>query len=127
MIDLKDGSIIIDNRIKLSPIFSFSKFKLSTLYSRQNPEKFIYIKEPVSIKEKLFYLSLKFENEKLIHIQLMIADYSISFEEEEERKIIHDNLLKKFNILQNKEYEWGKIKSTYDPKGNCSHIHIIYK
>ena len=126
MINLKNGNIIINNAVTLSPLYNFDDFKLSFLYKNQIPNRFIYIKEPVFIEKIPFHLSMSFETGKLTHVQLMIADDSISYELEEKRLKIHDDILKQFNITKKNNYGWGYVDSTYDPKGHCCHIHIFY-
>ena len=41
-------------------------------------------------------------------------------------KNIHDNILKNNGLAPESFFDWGNIKSVYDPKGNVCSINIIY-
>lgn len=59
-------------------------------------------------------------------ISLLCVDIDIPFEEVK-RKELHDGILHKLELEEYAVFDWGEIESTYDPKGNVSHIHIMYK
>jgi hypothetical protein len=126
MINLIDGSIVMDNKFILSHMLTFNDFKLSNYYNNQNEIRMIYLDGLQKIKDNNFYMSLYFKNGFLKQIQIMIEDKNITQANESMRKKLHDELLSNFNISTDKNYDWGVITSEYDRKSNSSDIVITY-
>lgn len=59
-------------------------------------------------------------------LSMMSVDIDIPFSEEIKRKQLHDEILAKNGLSPETFFDWGNIKSVYDPKGNVSSINIIY-
>ncbi len=78
------------------------------------------------IDGNIFIVSLFFRNNFLYMISLVCIDKEISFNEEPERKKLHDEILEKYGLKFPAVFDWGSVESDYDPKGNVSSINIIY-
>ena len=57
---------------------------------------------------------------------MICCDEEFSENDEDKRKILHDNILNKLGINQQMEYSLGKISSDYDARSNISSIDIVY-
>lgn len=126
MINLIDGSIVMDNKFILSHKLSFDEFKRSNYYNNENEIRMIYLDGMHKIEDNYFYISLYFKNGFLKQVQGMINNKDITEANEGMRKKLHDELLRKFNISTDKDYDWGVITSEYDRKSNSSDIIITY-
>jgi hypothetical protein len=113
--------------LTLSPNFTFKDFMKTPYYNGQSEMRMIYLGKKYIINGKEYYVSLFFEDGFLNVVNLTYADESISEEDEMKRKEIHDKILEENGIEVNKEYGWGKVVSSYDPKGNSSNIIIAYR
>ena len=60
-------------------------------------------------------------------LSLICTDVDFQFSEEIKRKQLHDSILEKNGLDTESFFNWGSIKSVYDPKGNVSSINIIYE
>lgn len=123
--DLKSGIIDINGEI-LSPGYNFEDFKNSSLYSGQDSLRFIRLKGIVKLLENNYIISLLFQNNALYMISLTCIDIELQFSEEIKRKRFHDSILEENGLDTESYFEWGNIKSVYDPKGNVSSINIAY-
>lgn len=123
--DLKSGIIDINGEI-FSPGYTFDEFKNSSLYSGQNSLRFIRLKGIVKLLENNYIISLLFQNNALYMISLTCIDIELQFSEEIKRKRFHDSILEENGLDTESYFEWGNIKSVYDPKGNVSSINIAY-
>ena len=109
-IDLKTGIIEINGEI-IMPGYTFEDFRNTKFYKGQDGIRIIRINDTAQIGENKFIASF---------------DVEIPFSEEIKRKNIHDNILKNNGLAPESFFDWGNIKSVYDPKGNVCSINIIY-
>lgn len=58
-------------------------------------------------------------------VSVICCDIDFSEKGEKERKLFHDAILKEYGINAPKEYDFGKISSDYDERGNIS-SNIVY-
>ncbi len=123
--NLKSGIIEINGEI-FSPGYTFEDFKSSCFYDGQDGVRIIRLKETVQIIENNYAASLFFRNGILYMLSIICTDVEFQFSEEIKRKQLHDSILKKNGLDTESFFEWGNIKSIYDPKGNVSSINIIY-
>jgi hypothetical protein len=126
MINVKDGSIIIDDQFVLSPKLSFEDFKKSCYYNNQNENRMFYLEGVHEVNNNKFYISLYFNKKFLQSVHIIIDDTELSKNDEMLRKCVHDDLLLKNNIESGKEYSWGEITSVYEPRGDISLIVVNY-
>ncbi len=118
-----DGSVTINNNIKLFPGFRLCDFKRTSLYSNQDTSLFFWIRDKSIINGMKFIIGLWFDKDYLRQIQLFCNEgYIIN---EEQRKQTHDDFIKR--ITEKQEFEWGSIKSTIDNRSLESVIVINYK
>ena len=109
--DLKSGLIEINGEI-FTPGYTFENFQKSTFFEGQDGVRIIRLNKTVQISGNNFITSLFFRNK--------------IFSEEIKRKQFHDAILAKNGLSPETFFDWGNIKSVYDPKGNVSSINIIY-
>ena len=126
MINIETGEIKVNKELALSPWFTFGDFKNTSFYDNHDGIKSIQLKETQVIDNNRYYVSFFFKNSLLYAITLMIADLTISENDEEQRKSLHDEVLSRNGIVSGKEYNWGKIVSEYDKRSNSSEILIVY-
>lgn len=123
--DFENGIIVIDDEI-IKPGYTFSDFCKSSFYSGQDEIKLIYLNGEKEIDDHRFVVSLFFRKEKLYMISLICCDIEYTMETEFRRKKLHDEILSKYCIDNEKEFFWGKVYSEYDNRSNLSSINIIY-
>jgi hypothetical protein len=123
--NLKSGIIEINGE-EFCPGYTFEEFKKSIFFDGQDGVKIIRINDAARIKDNNYIVSLFFRNKILYMISMICIDVEFSFSEEFKRKWFHDEILKKSGLSVESFFEWGNIKSIYDPKGNVSSINIIY-
>lgn len=123
--NLKSGIIEINGET-FSPGYTFEDFKNSSLYDGQDGVRIIRLKGIVKLLENNYIVSLFFRNNVLYMLSLICTDIEFQFSEEVKRKQFHDSILEKNGLDTESYFEWGNIKSVYDPKGNVSSINIIY-
>ena len=123
--NLKSGIIEINGEI-ISPGYTFEDFQKSKFFEDQDGIKIIRIKDTVKIGDNDFIVSFFFRNRILYMLSMICTDLDLSFEEEMKRKQFHDEILKNNDLTPESFFEWGNIKSLYDPKGNVSTINITY-
>jgi hypothetical protein len=127
MINLKDGSIVIDGSYILHPLLHFDDFSKEKYYKGQNPLRLFSLGGVHEIDNWFFYVSVLFKENKLERIHLLVEDNSIKeWSDEPKRKKIHDELLQNIGINESKNFVWGRISSLYDPKSAISNIIITY-
>lgn len=123
--DLKSGIIKINGEI-FAPGYTFEDFQRSTFFEGQDAVRIIRLNDTVKIGGNNFITSLFFRNKILYMLSMMSVDIDIPFSEEIKRKQLHDEILAKNGLSPETFFDWGNIKSVYDPKGNVSSINIIY-
>lgn len=123
--NLESGIIEIGGVI-FSPGYTFDDFKKTPFFENQDGVRTIRLKGTASFYDNNCIIRLFFRNNMLYLISIICIDLEISFSEEPKRKDYHDNILKKIGLDSESYYEWGNIKSVYDPKGNVSSINVIY-
>lgn len=126
MINLTTGEIRVNGELTLSPWFTFEDFKNTSFYDNHDGINSIHLKEEQVIDNQSYFVSFFFRNSHLYAITLMISDISISEKDEENRKNLHDEILRLNGIENGKAYSFGKIISVYDKRSNSSEILIIY-
>lgn len=126
VIDLQSGAVKVADDLCVHPHFTFEDFKKSGFYNNQNEIRVIYLDEIQVIDNRKYAVSLFFRDKRISVLSLLCCDEEYTHETEKERKIIHDMILRKLNIIGYKKFSWGQISSNYDPKGNISSICVEY-
>ena len=122
----KDGIISLNNNVIISPGYRFEDFKKTLYYNGQDGIKIIYLDSRVIIDKHEYIISLFFRNSVLYMLSLICCDIDFSIEQERERKKMHYEILQRYNIYQDDIFDWGKVVSEYDAKGNVSSINFYY-
>lgn len=123
--NFKSGIIEINGET-IMPGYTFEDFQNTAFYKGQDGIRIIRINDIVQIGENKFIASLFFRNKILYMVSIICVDIEIPFSEEIKRKTIHDDILKNNGLNPESFFDWGNIKSVYDPKGNVCSINIIY-
>lgn len=126
MLDLSNGFFKISEELTIFPSFLFEQFKHTRFYKNQDGMRIIYLDEQQIIDNKKYIVSLFFRDTKIYMVSLICCDEEFSENDEDKRKILHDNILNELGINQQMEYIWGKISSDYDARSNISSIDIVY-
>ena len=124
--NIEDGYIKISDDLEFYPGFTFEKFKKTKYYKGQEGIRSIYLDGTYVIKNREFYVSFFFIEGKIYCVSLLCDDKKFTMENEPERKLFHDEILKEWGIIQPNKYDWGYITSKYDKRGNCSNILFVY-
>lgn len=119
----KDGKFIIDGE-EFYPGYTFEDFKKTHFYNNQDGIRIIKLENMVYIEEHQYIVNLMFENLNLYMIQLYCVD-DITLTSEE-RIEVNNKILEEYGLSEEKQFEWGSIKSSYDPRSDVSSIVIIY-
>ena len=119
----KDGKFIIDGE-EFYPGYTFEDFKKTHFYNNQDGIRIIKLENMVYIEEHQYIVNLMFENFNLYMIQLYCVD-DITLTSEEIIKV-HNKILEGYGLSEENQFEWGNIKSSYDPRSDVSSIVIIY-
>ena len=119
----KDGKFIIDGE-KFYPGYTFEDFKKTHFYNNQDGIRIIKLENMVYIEEHQYIVNLMFENFNLYMIQLYCVD-DITLTSEE-RIEVNNKILEGYGLSEENQFEWGNIKSSYDPRSDVSSIVIIY-
>lgn len=126
MIDIKDGSLKINDTLRFYPGFQFEDFKKTKYYNGQDGIRIIYLDAKQIINGNTYIVSIFFRNGYIYMISLINCDNEYQPEREKERKKLHDKILAEENIISGKYYSWGKVISEYDAKSNISSINVYY-
>ncbi|RLB63947.1 MAG: hypothetical protein DRI90_05750 [Deltaproteobacteria bacterium] len=139
MIDTTTGEIKLDCGVRIPPLWMEDAFQSSLLASGAvslvgNAEFHTFRAEPALISGSLFAIGLTFRAGLLckLGLTLMHDDYGTSWDDwseakELQRKADHDAWLT--SLLGGPPphtFPWGKVTSSYDPKGGCSSILLSY-
>ena len=127
MMDFEKGIINLAEDLCIGPDYSFEDFKKTPYYNNQDDIRVIYLEGERVIDGINYAVSLMFMCEKIYLISLLCCNETFTHETEQERKKLHDEILRKYGIVNRKEFVWGTVSSDYDPKGNISSIHIAYR
>ena len=119
----KDGKFIIDGE-EFYPGYTFEDFKKTHFYNNQDGIRIIKLENMVYIEEHQYIVNLMFENFNLYMIQLYCVD-DITLTSEE-RIEVNNKILEGYGLSEENQFEWGNIKSSYDPRSDVSSIVIIY-
>ena len=140
MIDINTGELCVDgSECKIDPslhkdTFLESKFGQGAQELVSNEGWSTFKINPCSIKENIFLVGLTFYENKVSELSLIHiapneihtwANYTV--EKEKDRKVIHDEYLKKNFGKSPYQFPWGQIISVFDEKGGFSEIVIRYK
>ncbi len=126
MENIKDGVISISDQLTICPDFSFEQFKHTKFYKGQDGIKIIYLDGQQNIDGRKYIVSLFFRSGKIYMVSFICCDKKFSENDEEKRKMLHDDILKKLGMRPRERYSWGKISSNYDARSNLSSINILY-
>ncbi len=126
MSNWKDGIVTISNNMIIHPGYTFDEFKSTSFYLNQDDIKIIYLNGKQEINEKPYIVGLFFREKKLYMLSLICCEVDFSEKDEIKRKELHDKILSENNILEKKDFYWGKILSEYDVRGNVSSINFYY-
>lgn len=126
MIDIKSGIIKINNNLEFYPSFNFNDFMKTPYFNGQDGIKMIYLNEKQIIDGKTYIIGFFFRNNTIYMVSLINCDNEIPENEEQSRKMIHDEILKQYGIKSGEQYTWGRIESEYDFRSNVSSINIYY-
>ena len=120
----EDGKFIIDGE-EFYPGYTFEDFKKTHFYNNQDGIRIIKLENMIYIEEHKYIVTIMFWNYNLHMIELHCAD-DITLTSEEMIKV-HNKILKEYGLSKENQFEWGNIKSSYDPRSDVSSIAIIYK
>ncbi len=123
----KEGIVYLDNNLIITPGYTFSDFMRSPFYDGQDGVKVINLKNSVFIDNHKYVVTLHFIEGFLYGLYLVCCDEEFSFEQEANREIIHNEILRQYGLSQNNEFSWGIIESEYDSKSNVYSINFFYK
>lgn len=124
-IDFENGTITIDE-VQFSPGYSFDDFMFTRLYDHQNEIRFFTLDGVKTIGDNHFLVGMAFQNRILLFVTLMCVDEEFTWETEEKRKELHDRILRKYGIDEEKQFWWGKVSSDFDQKSCISSIVFAY-
>lgn len=122
----RDGIVSLGNNVTISPGYKFEDFKKTAYFNGQDGIRIIYLDSRVNIDEHEYIISLFFRNSELYMLSLICSDIDFPIEQESQRKVIHDEILKQYNINQDDIFDWGKVVSEFDAKGIISSINFYY-
>ncbi|MEE3494039.1 MAG: hypothetical protein VZR06_02680 [Butyrivibrio sp.] len=125
--NIYSGAFAIDEDLVIIPGYTFESFKKTRYYKNQDGIGIIYLDGMQIINGRKYKVSLFFKNSIIYMLSLICCDEEYSFEDEPERKKLHDEILKNLGVRENNSFNWGKIESSYDRRGNVSSINIIYQ
>lgn len=124
-IDFENGTITIDE-VQFGPGYSFDDFMFTRLYDHQNEIRFFTLDGVKTIGDNHFLVGMAFQNRILLFVTLMCVDEEFTWETEEKRKELHDRILRKYGIDEEKQFWWGKVSSDFDQKSCISSIVFAY-
>lgn len=127
MKQIQDGIIVITQDLIIDPTYTFEQFRKTVYYNGQDGIRIIHLKGNFMIGGREFKVGFFFRNGMIYMLSLICCDIKISFQEEEQRKAVHDEILANYGIDQKKVYEWGYVSSDYDSRSNISSINIVYE
>lgn len=126
MTNFNNGEINISNKIEIKPGFTFEQFKKTCFFNGQDGIRTIHLDGYHTIGDGRKYKIILFFKDSIIYmVSLICCEIEFRFDNESERKILHDKILNEYNI-ESLQYKWGKIQSNYDMLSNISSIDIIY-
>ena len=126
MINIKNGSIQLSDGTILDGSFSFGNFQTTKYYDNQDETRVITLSPTQKIGEEEFVITIRFKNGRLNYISLISTTLDFSEKDEPLRKEHHDKILQNWHVDCG-EYNWGRLESEYDKRGNISSINIYYK
>ena len=123
--NLKKGVIKVADGLYIHPRYSFEDFKKTGYYTGQDGIRVIPLGKQY-IDGRNFMVTLFFRDGEIYLVSLVCIDCIYSEENEMNRKALHDSILRTYGIEEEKKFPWGKVSSSYDDRGNCSSINLIY-
>ena len=126
MINTDNGSIRINDELMITSEYTFEDFRKTRFYKNQDGIRIVYLEEKQMIDEREYMVSLFFRNKRIYSVSLICGDEQYSEKNEYKRKERHDKILREYGISEKGEFDWGRIESGYDAKGNVSSIDIFY-
>lgn len=124
--DMQNGAISISNDLTIIPNYSFEDFKKTNYYSNQDGIRIIYLNDIQVIDGRKYLVNLFFRSGMIYRVALMCCDVEYTEIDEPKRKALHDAILQEYGLEEKNEYDWGKVESVYDARGNVSSINIYY-
>ena len=126
MIDFNSGIIQISDDLRIYRGFSFDEFRKTSFYTGQDPERSFYLNDKQCVDGRNYRIGLFFRSSVIYMVSLICCDKVFDMETEPERKNFHDLILKEYNINSRQTYDWGRVSSNYEPRGNISSIDVTY-
>lgn len=126
MIDLANGIVRVAKELNIHPNYTFEDFKKTSFYKKQDSSRVVYLDGQQVIDEKKYIVSIFFRNGKIYMLSLICCNIEYSEMDEKKRKDLHDEILKQYGVMGEKEFVWGRVISDYDARGNCSSINFLY-
>jgi len=126
VIDLSNGIVKVAEGLSVYPNYLFEEFKKTSFYKNQDGIRIIYLDGQQVIDGKSYIVSMFFKNEKIYMLSLICCNMEYSEMDEKKRKELHDEILKQYGIVGEKEFVWGRVTSDYDTRSNCSSINFLY-
>lgn len=122
----KYGIVSMGKGLILSPGYSFSDFQKTSFYNGQDGERQIILDGQFIIDGHKYVADLVFIKGKLYSVSLVCCDVEFTMEREEERRLLHDEILRRYGLERENKFPWGELVSDYDAKGNVSSISFYY-
>ena len=125
--DIRNGILRLSEDLILSPEYTFEDFKKTSFYKGQDGIRSIVLDDRYVIECHTFIVSLVFIDGRLDNVSLVCTDEEFSWETEQDRKILHDRILKDWGLSEDNSFAWGSISSIFDAKSCVSSIVIRYR
>lgn len=122
----KEGIVAVSNNMIIHPGYTFEEFKNTIFYLKQDGVRIIYLDEKQIIDGKQYIVGLFFRRQKIYMLSLICCDGEYDEKSEINRKKLHDDILNKYEIMEQDDFKWGKIRSEYDARSNISSINFYY-
>ena len=126
MIDLSNGIVKVTEGLSVYPNYTFEDFKKTSFYKKQDGIRIVYLDGQQVIDDKNYMVSMFFRNEKIYMLSLICCDVEYPEMDEKKRKELHDEILKQYGVVGEKEFVWGRVISDYDARSNSSSINFLY-
>ena len=122
----KDGVVSLGNGLTITPGYSFSDFQKTSFYNDQDGKRQIILDGSFIIDGRKYAVDLVFVKGNIYSVSLVCCDIEFSMEREEERREMHDEILRRYGLERQNKFPWGELVSDYDAKGNVSSISFYY-
>ena len=127
MIEFEKGIVRVSENLTFRPGYTFDDFKKCRHYRNQDGIRAICLDEQADIDGRSYVVEFFFRNGIIHTLSLICLDRDYTEEDEPKRKELHEEILKQYGIDGTAEYEWGRVSSDYDVRGNVSSINLEYR